>query len=171
MPRIPTRPPVTPNTPVNHAPETTPSRSAPTDAFEAKTTPIFEPFFTPYEPAQKAELAALDTLLAARRADESAYPEGKNPYRIDYAVYNLRSKAVINRLIDAAQNGVDVRVLIEADQISPERSWNTVDEQFEEAGLKVMRSDKETTLVEREAAHLVGIDSNHLMHLKARVLN
>ena len=83
-------------------------------------------------------------------------------------MYNLRSKAVINRLIDAAQSGVDVRVLIEADQISPERSWNTVDEQFEEAGLKVMRSDKETTLIEREAAHLVGIDSNHLMHLKAR---
>ncbi len=171
MPRIPTRPPVTPNTPLNHAPETTPSRGAPADAFEAKTTPIFEPFFTPYEPAQKAELAALDSLLNARRSDSTTYPAGENPYRIDYAVYNLRSKAVINRLIDAAQNGVDVRVLIEADQISPERAWNTVDEQFEEAGLKVMRSDKETTLVEREAAHLVGIDSNHLMHLKARVLN
>ena len=172
MPRIPSRPTVAPPTATPNQPNAALSREGgSSDRFEAGSKPVFEAYFTPYEPAQKAELAALDTLLAARRADDTVYPEGENPYRIDYAVYNLRSKAVIKRLIEAAGSGVDVRVLVEADQISPERPWNTVDEQFEEAGLQVMRSDKNTSLAEREAATLVGIDSNHLMHLKARVLN
>ena len=167
MPRIPSRPTVAPPTATPNQPNAALSREGGTsDRFEAGSKAVFEAYFTPYEPAQKAELAALDTLLAARRADDTVYPKGENPYRIDYAVYNLRSKAVIKRLIEAAGSGVEVRVLVEADQISPERPWNTVDEQFEEAGLQVMRSDKNTSLA-GEAATLVGIDSNHLMHLSA----
>jgi phosphatidylserine/phosphatidylglycerophosphate/cardiolipin synthase-like enzyme len=173
MPRIPSRPPVAPTVGQPRAPETgtSPEPMANPDAFEAKPKAVFEAYFTPYEPAQKAELAALDAVLEARAADSTNYAAGENPYRIDYAVYNLRSGAVIDRLIKAANTGVDVRVLIESDQIAPEREWNTVDEQFEEAGLKVIRSDKQVDLGSREAAHLIGIASNHLMHLKARVMN
>jgi phosphatidylserine/phosphatidylglycerophosphate/cardiolipin synthase-like enzyme len=173
MPRIPSRPPLAP-TNLNPSAPAAPGVSDDSrrgDAFEPKAKPVFESYFTPYEPAQKAELAALDTLLAARKSDSKSYAPGSNPYRIDYAVYNLRSPAVIQRLITAAKNGVEVRVLVEADQISPERSWNKVDEEFEGAGLKVIRDDSQADMASREAAHLVGIASNHLMHLKARVLN
>lgn len=140
------------------------------DQFEARNPgAVFEAYFTPEDPAAKAELRLIDSVIAGVRADERVYPPGENPHKIHYAVYNLRSQKVIDRLIEAHKLGVDVRVLIEADQISPERDWNTVDEQFEAAGLNVLRSDRDASLESREASHLLGIDSNHLMHLKSRI--
>ena len=170
MPRIPSRPTVAPATATPNQPSTALRvKAAPRIGSRRGQSRCLRPTLRPMSRRKRSLRRSIPS--PPRRADETVYPEGENPYRIDYAVYNLRSKAVIKRLIEAAGSGVEVRVLVEADQISPERPWNTVDEQFEEAGLQVMRSDKNTSLAEREAATLVGIDSNHLMHLKARVLN
>ena len=74
MPRIPSRPPAAPTVGQPRAPETgaPASPTANPDAFEAKPKATFEAYFTPYEPAQKAELAALDAVLEARAADSTA---------------------------------------------------------------------------------------------------
>lgn len=134
----------------------------------AETSP-FEVYFAPYDPAAKAEIGLIDKVLEAREKDSTVYPPGENPYKINYAVYNLRSPAVISRLIKAAKMGVDVQVLVESKQIAPESHWNTVDDVFEDAGLDVIYDDTDLPMAEREAAHLVGIESNHLMHLKSRI--
>lgn len=144
---------------------------ASTDRFERGdgVTSPFEVYFTPYDPAIQTEIALIDKILEARKADPTAYAPQENPYKINYAVYNLRSPEIINRLIEAAKSGVEVQVLIEAKQIAPESTWNKVDDIFEDAGLKVIYKDIELPLAERAAAHLVGIESNHLMHLKTRI--
>lgn len=135
----------------------------------ARSESVFEAYFTPYDPAAKAEVALLDKVMAARKADPTVYPKGENPYKIQYAVYNLRSPGIIKRLIEATKMGVDVQVLIESAQIAPDRPWNKVDETFADAGLSVVYSDREAPEEVRNAAHLVGIESNHLMHMKARI--
>jgi len=62
-----------------------------------------------------------------------------------------------------------VRVVIDGKQIAPDRPHNTVDEEFEAAGLKVIRDDEHVDLATRQAAHMLGVHSNALMHMKARV--
>ncbi len=132
---------------------------------------ILESYFTPVDPAAKAELALLDTVISARKSDPETYAANENPYRIQYAVYNLRSRAIIQKLFEAIEAGVDVKVLIEGKQIAPDKPWNKVDDLFLEEGHEVVFDDREATPAEREAASLVGIMSNHLMHLKARVFH
>jgi hypothetical protein len=128
-----------------------------------------EVYFTPYDPALDVEAAMLDRVVAARKKDPATYADGANPYRVRYAVYNLRNPGLIKKLIDAAKNGVDVRVLIDGKQIAPDRPHNTVDDEFEAAGLKVIRDDENVDVTTRAAAHLLGVHSNALMHMKARV--
>src|SRR5688572_920838 len=48
--------------------------------------------FTPNENAYDYEVRCLDELIAARRADPQVYSSEENPYRVLYAVYNLRNK-------------------------------------------------------------------------------
>ena len=132
---------------------------------------VLESYFTPLDEAAKAELALLDTVIHARKNDPKTYPASENPYRIQYAVYNLRSKAIIQKLFDAVDAGVHVKVLIEGKQIAPDKPWNKVDDLFEEKGLDVIYDDRTVDMAERKAASLVGIMSNHLMHLKARIFD
>ena len=135
------------------------------------TAPLLEAYFTPVDAAAKAELALLDTVIHARKSDSTNYAPSENPYRIQYAVYNLRSKAIIHKLFEAVKAGVEVKVLIEGKQIAPDKPWNKVDDMFEDAGLDVVYDDRTVDLPERKAASLVGIMSNHLMHLKARIFD
>lgn len=162
------RPPTTSSTaPAAPASSTAPPAQDPAARFDrAKPVSVY---FTPYDPAVKLEQSLVDKVVAARRADPTDYPPGSNPYRIRYAVYNLRHPDLIDKLVDAVSAGVDVQVMIDAAQIAPDRPHNKVDEWFEDAGLTVLRSDDGVPAAEREAAHLVGIHSSHLMHLKARM--
>lgn len=128
-----------------------------------------EVYFPPSEDAAAAELTLLDQVLETRRGDPKTYSAAENPYRIAYAVYNLRSPEIIAKLIEAAHMGVDVKVMVDARQIAPDHPWNKVDEAFEAAGLVVVRSDADVDDATRDAAHLIGIQSGHLMHLKTRV--
>jgi hypothetical protein len=181
MPRVgdPSRPatsstPAAPTTPTPPAdPTHPPGPGAPTPPADPAAT--FDPasgvevYFTPYDPAVAVEQALVDKVVAARKADPKQYAAGQNPHRIRYAVYNLRHPQLIAKLIEAVKAGVDVQVMIDAKQVSPQRPHNKVDDWFEDAGLSVLRSDKGVPEAERRAAHLVGIHSSHLMHMKARL--
>lgn len=129
----------------------------------------FDIYFTPEEDAYAFEAKCIDEVIAARQADPTAYPEGQDPYSIHYMVYNLRNKEIVHKLFAAVRAGIDVQVLVEADQISPQRHWNKVDDWFEEQGLTVIHSDKEITDAERRGAHMIGIDRRSLMHMKSRI--
>lgn len=178
MPRIGDRPGLapTPGTPAAAggapAPAVTSQPSAGADP-AARFDPAskIEVYFTPYDPALQVEAALIDRVTAARKKDATSYAPEQNPYRIRYAVYNLRNPEIVKRLVDAAKAGVDVRVVIDGKQIAPDRPHNTVDETFEAAGLKVIRDDANVGVQERRAAHMLGVHSEHLMHMKARVFS
>lgn len=135
----------------------------------AARAPILESYFTPVDKAAAAEMALLDKVIHARKQDPKSYAPGENPYSIHYAVYNLRSRSIIEKIFEAMEAGVEVKVLIEGKQIAPDRPWNKVDDLFQDAGLEVVFDDRQATMAEKEAASLVGIMSNHLMHLKTRI--
>jgi hypothetical protein len=127
--------------------------------------------FTPNENAYDYEVRCLDEVIAARRADPNRYSAADNPYRVLYAVYNLRNQRVFNKLVEAQRLGVDMQVLIEADQIAPDRPHNKLGQWFREAGLKVITSDRERPAeADLASAHLIGIDQGAaLMHMKSRI--
>jgi hypothetical protein len=126
-------------------------------------------YFTPDDNAYAVEEAAIDEVIAARRADPTVYPPGESPYKVLYMVFNLRNKDIAKKLMDASEAGVDVQVLVEADQIADDRPWNKVDEWFEARGMTVIRSDKDLDDADKADAHLIGIDKRSLMHMKSRI--
>jgi hypothetical protein len=159
--------------PVATAAPAAPVRTPGPDAFDgsAPAKRTFDVYFTPHEDAYGYEAACIDEVIAARKADPTVYAEGQDPYRIQYMVFNIRNKDVVDKLFQAVKAGIHVQVLVEAEQIAPSRTWNKVAEQFEQQGLKVLRSDKGVDKATSAGVHLVGIDKNSLMHMKARIFH
>jgi phosphatidylserine/phosphatidylglycerophosphate/cardiolipin synthase-like enzyme len=126
--------------------------------------------FTPSDEAKKAELALLDTVISARRADNRSYPAGQNPYRIEYAIYNMTDRDVIGRLIDASRAGIEVQVLIDAGQISPEKPHNTVVKDLVAAGFSHAESQKGLSAEAKLKTQVVEIEmpGSGLFHFKSR---
>lgn len=125
--------------------------------------------FAPYEPGLALDLALIDEVAAARATDPAVYPEGANPYRIRYAVYNLRNLEIIEGLADAADAGVDVQILIEDHQLDPDKTWNVADEMLIARGFEFAPDHRALDAEGRRTADLVGITGSGLMHLKARL--
>ncbi len=129
----------------------------------------FQALFAPDDQVTTTELALIDEVVAARATDEAEYDEGENPFRIRYAVYNLRNPTIVGRLIQAEREGVDVQILIEARQLNPEKTWNTADETIVDAGLELVEDARDLTDAQRATADLIGVSRGGLMHLKARL--
>lgn len=129
----------------------------------------FEVLFAPDDPVNTVETALIDEVIAARASDAATYEEGSNPYRIRYAVYNLRNPRIVDRLIAAEAAGVDVQILIEADQLSDAKTWNTADETLVDAGLELVKDHRSLNAETRATADLIGITGSGLMHLKSRL--
>ncbi|MBS1150811.1 MAG: aml, partial [Myxococcaceae bacterium] len=164
-PPPPVRPPAAPVTPAP-ATVTAPAR---TDGFAGLQPAKIETVFTPGDEAMQMELAELDAIIAARAADPKIYPPGQNPYRIEYAIYNMTDPPVIRRLTDAARAGVKVQVLIDAHQISPDRPWNTVAKELVSAGFTHAESNKGLTAEQARETQLIEVDMGQgLFHLKSR---
>ncbi|MEQ1571611.1 MAG: hypothetical protein ABMA64_38640, partial [Myxococcota bacterium] len=87
-----------------------------------------EVLFCPDDDTVSAELAEIERVAEARRADAATYPVTENPYRIRYAVYNLRNPVLVEALADARDDGVAVQILMDADQLDPARDWNWADD-------------------------------------------
>ena len=128
-----------------------------------------EALFTPDDPVVTLELAMIERVRTARRADAGTYADGANPFRIRYAVYNLRNPQVTGGLIAAADDGVDVQVLIEADQLDPARDYNLMDERLVQAGFEFAPDHRGLDEAGRASADLVGVTGSGLMHLKTRL--
>lgn len=130
--------------------------------------------FAPDDPNVTLELEMIDRVVQARKADPNTYTEGENPYRIRYAVYNLRNPFVTKALADAEDDGVDVQILIDGKQLDPARDWNVMDEylvderHFEFAPSHIGLSD-----ADKKTKDLIGIELNgyRLMHLKTRLFH
>lgn len=129
----------------------------------------FEALFAPDDPTATLEIELIESVRTARLADERYYREGENPYRIRYAVYNLRNPNITEHLVAAANDGVDVQILLEADQLDPERTWNTMDEYLIENGFEFAPDHRDLSEEQRMTADLIGIEGSGLMHLKARI--
>ncbi len=125
--------------------------------------------FSPSEPALGLDLSLIEEVRAARAADPQVYQEGANPFSIRYAVYNLRNPAIVNALADAADEGVDVQILIEKDQLDPARTWNTTDELLIARGFEFVEDHRDLNANSRVSADLIGIAGSGLMHLKSRM--
>lgn len=147
-----------------------PSAVSRADAFAPPAGPRpIETIFTPGDEAMQAELKELDAIIAARQADPRTFAPGQNPYRIQYAVYNMTDPPVIARLTEAARAGVQVQVLIDAHQISPDRPWNTVVDQLKAAGFSHAESNRGLTPEQARSTQVIEVDLGQgLFHLKAR---
>ena len=124
-------------------------------------------FFTPDDPVETLELSMIERVRAARRKSGESFAEGQNPYRIRYATYNLSHVGIQTALVAAERDGVDVQVLIEADQL--DKPWSTISERFTRGGLEVEPDHHALDATDRIRADLVGIADEGLMHLKMRL--
>ncbi|MBI3181074.1 MAG: hypothetical protein HYZ28_02910 [Myxococcales bacterium] len=149
-----------------------PAEPAAVDRFSpgAAGAPAIETIFTPGDAAKKAELALLDEIIAARKADRRTLGASENPYRIEYAIYNMTDPEVIGRLIEAARAGVKVQVLIDANQIGPHKPHNTVVNELTSAGFTHAESHKGLSAEERRDLQVIEIDmpGEGLFHFKSR---
>ena len=124
-----------------------------------------ETLFAPDDPTVSLELHLIDQVIEAKKKAQN----DEGIYRIRYAVYNLTSTTISSRLIAAHRAGVDVQVLIEDDQLSPDRPWLDLDERFIEAGLRVEPRSHRVKEEELNHVHLLGVSGHGLMHLKLRL--
>ena len=125
--------------------------------------------FAPDDPVTTLELEWIGRVREARATDSAGYAEGENPYRIRYAVYNLRNPVIVDALADAEDEGVDVQILIESDQLDPAKDYNVADETLVERGFELVLDHRELTASTRVSADLIGIEGGGLMHLKSRL--
>ncbi|MBL8920128.1 MAG: hypothetical protein JNJ54_14780 [Myxococcaceae bacterium] len=173
-PQVPAVPSPTPaTTPSVNGTTATPATTAVSgvrDAFTSSAAPAIETVFTPGNQALQMELKELDAIINARRADARQFATpGENPYRIQYAVYNLTDPQVIAKLTEASRAGIHVQLLIDSAQIAPDRPWNTVVDELKSAGFSHAETHKGLTEAQRRDTQIIEIDMGRgLFHLKAR---
>ncbi|MBX3246450.1 MAG: hypothetical protein KF901_04635 [Myxococcales bacterium] len=136
---------------------------------DADWSPSVQVLFAPDDPTVTLELSEIARVVSARAADPAAYAEGENPYRVRYAVYNLRNPVLVEALADAEDAGVDVQILIDAAQLDPAKDWNTADERLVERGFELVVDHRTLDARTRISADLIGIERSGLMHLKLRL--
>jgi hypothetical protein len=108
----------------------------------------------------------------ARLADPKQYDDrSTNPYSIRYAVYNfaLDWEDLYSAVIDARNANVEVQVMVDDGQLGPNRDYNKGLQALKDAGFLYEASQKNLTVAEQEAAELIGVDCEGIMHLKTRL--
>lgn len=141
-----------------------------TAARPVATEEVLKTYFAPYDDMRKVELSLLDEVIAARKSDPKVYTEGENPYQIRYAVYNLSSRDVLEKLVEADRAGIAVQILIEDHQLQPEKHWNDADEFLRAKGFSFADDHTKLSLDERKSTQMIGIKNENLMHLKSRIV-
>lgn len=135
----------------------------------AETREVLKTFFAPYDDPIKQDIALIQEVIEAKKADPRTFEDGNNPYKIQFAVYNLRNPEVIRLLGEAAKQGVDVQVLIEDHQLDPAKDFNTADEQLIAAGFQFSKTHRGLSDEQKQELDLIGIEGSGLMHLKTRI--
>lgn len=111
-------------------------------------------------------------MTEARLADPKQYDDrSTNPYSIRYAVYNfaLDWEDLYSAVIDARNANVEVQVMVDDGQLGPNRDYNKGLQALKDAGFLYEASQKNLTVAEQEAAELIGVDCEGIMHLKTRL--
>ena len=134
------------------------------------TGKVLETYFAPYDDTRAPELKLLDEVISARKADTNTYTKENNPYKIRYAVYNISSKEVLQKLAEAHKSGVNVQVLIEDHQLNPEKTWNQGDDYLREQGFSFAEDHNKLDAEGQQNTELIGIKRDTLMHLKSRIV-
>ncbi len=125
--------------------------------------------FAPGDGPRRMELGQLDAIIAAKRADPKTYPPESNPYRIEYAVYNLTDPDVISRLTEAARAGIRVQLLVETKNSDPSKPWNTAVGELTAAGFSHAESQHGLSEQAQRDTQIIEIDiGSGLFHLKSR---
>lgn len=168
-PAVPSTPNTTPSRPVTPV---NPVVVTPADRF-VPGAPNSEPIrtlFTPNDEVKQTELAAIDEIINARAADPKQYSAASNPYRIEYAIYNMTDRDIIKRLVDASRAGIKVQVLIEDDQIGDHKPYNRVVKDLVAGGFTHAESNKGLSPEQLEALHIIEIalPGRGLFHFKSR---
>ncbi|MDX9719217.1 MAG: phospholipase D-like domain-containing protein [Myxococcota bacterium] len=125
--------------------------------------------FAPDDPVITLELEQTDKVIAARKADPRDYAEGENPYRVRYAVYDLKNELIVEKLIEAQNAGVDVQILIESTMLASSKRYHKSDERLVEAGFELATDHKKLSGDAYKTVDLVGIRRTGYMHLKLRL--
>ncbi len=141
----------------------------PPDLERADAADGIEAWFCPTDDTVAVELAEIARVVDERRADPATYADGQNPYRIRYAVYNVRNPSIVQALGDARDAGVEVRIVIDADQLDPARDWNTADETLRDRGFSYAPDHRALTAAQRLDTELLGFGGAGLFHLKTRL--
>lgn len=143
---------------------------APADLSRVEDAVGIDAYFCPTDDTVAVELAEIARVVDERRADPVTYPPGENPYAIRYAVYNLRNEPLVHALADARDAGVDVRIVMDADQLDPSRDWNWADDWLRDArGFSYAADHRLLTPAERLETELLGFAGAGLFHLKTRL--
>ena len=128
-----------------------------------------EAFFAPDDQVVSLELEQIDKVIEARLNDPAEYVEGENPYRVRYAVYDIKNSLIVEKLIEAHAMGVDVQVLIESTMLSSRKRYHKSDERMVEAGFELFTDHKKLEGDDFASADLIGIRKTGYMHLKLRL--
>ncbi len=160
----------TPNSPAPVELSSDMANSLGVDTQPVSNREVFETFFAPYDDTRKVELGLLDEVIAARKADPATYADGENPFQIRYAVYNISSREILEKLVEADKSGIDVQILIEDHQLDPEKYWNVADEFLQGNGFSFEADHTKLSPEERKTTDLIGIKNDNLMHLKSRII-
>lgn len=138
--------------------------------------------FSPYDGLEntEADLHTLKTVVEARAAYAKKHPgktfeKADNPFRIQWAVYNIIDEAYITPLIAAAKQNLFVQLLVDHNSLSqyrPEGMSHTF-QKFKDAGLLVGHdvnvTNKDMTEDQRNTYTLIPMYSDDgLFHFKIR---
>ncbi len=143
---------------------------APSDLSRVEDAVGIDAWFCPTDDTVSIELAQIARVVEERKADPTVYAEGENPYSIRYAVYNLRNEPIAHALADARDAGVEVRIVIDSDQLDPARDWNWADDYLRgDRGFSFAPDHRVLSAGDRLETELLGFGGTGLFHLKTRL--
>lgn len=96
------------------------------------TLPPIEVYFAPYDNPEMAVMAEIDKVIEAKDND----PSGR--HYIHASVFNINDERIANKLIEAHEAGVEVKLLSAAHQMTPEKHYQKQYQRLQKAGVEVI---------------------------------
>ncbi len=96
------------------------------------TLPPVEVYFAPYDNPERVVMAEIDKVIQAQLDD----PNGR--HTIHASVFNINDKRIADKLIEAHQAGVEVKLLSAAHQMTPEKHYQEQYQRLQKAGVEVI---------------------------------
>ncbi len=88
--------------------------------------------FAPFEDPGQVVLTEIDRVIAAQRAD----PDGR--HTVHAAIFNLSDPAIVEKLVEAHDAGVELRLITDAKTLRPWSDWLRGDDRLLRAGVPLL---------------------------------